>query len=278
MTTGFQTFYAIDQPIAALPGSFGPNTKIRSLKNSAAETRQVSTVQIGTIQANSNYTITLTPPDGTPAISVTVNSGSLTAAQTRDAIVAALRASRIFSYMVPAPVSTANYTLTGRKPGVAYTLAISATHTSYTLATVAATTATVVPFGRIVARKTSYAADVLSLPTATDDVLLGVSVIDPSSVRAGYGSAAVVHYGRNEMVSFTDNGDVYIEAETDIAINSTLHFRHAVDGSLDKLGVLSASAGTGKTAIPAALGIRVLSPSLTLPSGQTVVYCRVLRG
>lgn len=81
MTTGFQTVYTIDQPINALPGSFGPNTRIRSLKNSAAETRQVSTIEIGTIQPNANYTITLTPPDGTPAITVTVNSGSLTAAQ-----------------------------------------------------------------------------------------------------------------------------------------------------------------------------------------------------
>lgn len=278
MTRGFQTRFSTDPLIDALPGSYGPNAKIRSLKNSATDVAQVSTVAIGTVQASQDYTITLTPPDGTAAIAVTVNAASLTAAQLRNAVVTAIQGSRLFSYMIPAPSSTSDYTLTGRVLGLAYPLTISNTHASYTLtATTAAGTSAAVPFGRLVARKAAWAADVVALPTASDDILLGASVIDATSVRAGYGAAAVVSYGRNQMVSFTDDGDIYLEAETAVAANSTLLFRHTADGALNRLGVLAVGAGTGRAALPAGFIVNVLRPSLTLPSGQIVVYCRLLR-
>lgn len=262
---GNQTQYPLnsDRAFAGMPVQ---TNKVDSYINSAGTTQQTVAIAIGTAANSTAYTVTGLGQ----TISIT-SGGSATGVAIGTALAAAIQANSVFSSRFSVGAvngSTGNFTLTSRLFGVDTAVAVSGGGAGYAATNNVSARAANIAYGLVVAKSGILdGVPMGALPTGASDVIAGIAVAT-TSLPAPDAATGDAIYRNGDVMAVMARGVIWAIAEEAVATNSSLFFRH---GS-GTLGVIAASSGTGKAALP---GCRPAEPSITLRDGTILVKVEV---
>lgn len=266
-TTFGKTFQSTvtSYPEAGFPGLIVEALSVGAYIYPLSAAAQSVTVTIGTISASTNYTVTVN------TTAVTVNSASLTNAQTASALADAIKANPYMYARYSVSVASDVITLTHRQPSANET--VTATGGSVAFANTASTTKANLKLGRVLALDSAVLDGELpsaKLPTGSD-LLLGIGGIYGHSDGWARDSSGNVEraISPGAAINVVKKGLVYCYAEAAVtAGDSALFYRDTANGSLNQLGAIAPASGTGLTALPAA---KAAGNSFTISTGEIVV-------
>jgi hypothetical protein len=279
---GFQT--SIGSTLTpGYPGQVTQDVRSSTYVNAAIERAQVETVTIGTGTATT-YSITKLGE------TVSYTSAVTTVTVIIAGLVAALQANANIGRKFAITSTSTTILLTARQKGVVSTVGtVSGGGASY--AVVISTTATVqsaLALGRVAVTRSTYGAvdgiPVASLPTAaTGDRIVGAITAENSYAQTGLGEAAVTNVQANRPFSVLESGNIWAEAETAIALNSPLLYRHTTSGAFNKIGAISTSAVAqvdtvtiGTPANSTVYGITKDGEAVTIVSGGSATAAAII--
>lgn len=272
----------------AIPGQlegFG-SPGIRTMRNSALDVLWSNTVAApSTVDNSTTYSVELTGGEIVGTLQATfTTSGSATQAALAAGLLAAIRASVMYRYVIPT-LSGSTITLKSRKPAVNYTVA-SASNASTTNDLTIGTAVTYVQstdidFGRFVVGSTSGTIDAPNearLPTTNSNVVIrGVTVAPRAAAeKNAIGPTAVAKYYKNEamdvLVRSADATGIWVECDSAITATSTLYVDCNTSGAYGRLTATStnnlATSGVSLVELPTLTvvpGVYVCCVAVNLP-------------
>lgn len=261
----------------AIPGQlegFG-SPGVRTIKNSALDVLWSNTIGIpASVDNSTTYSVTLTGGEisGTITASFTTG-GSATQAALGAGLLAAIRASGMYRYVIPTLASN-TITLKARAAAVNYTLACPTNAATTNDLTIGSQTAFVqstdIDFGRFVVRSTSGTIDAPNearLPLTNSNVTaVGVTLAPRTAVeKNAIGPTAKSLYYKNEamdvIVRTNDAIGVWVECENNITSASSLFIDCNTTGAQGRLTATS----TSNLAVPSGVSLVELPTATAIP-------------
>lgn len=266
MQTIYRTNFASGYP-GMLEGIGTP--RVKAYKNNTGVQYASSTITTPATPTNSQaYTLTINGIS-----SVFTSDASATAAEIFAGVLAAVRASAAFDQVDVLNVNSGarTFLLRSRRPLTALTVAVGSSPSSNNVAFSTPTTPAApsdVPFGRIVARASTDAADSCKLPAADTDIILGVAQATYAEQRQAVGPNARPAYYAYDAVDVIQNTitceGVWIPCIEDIAAGDTIYAR--VSGA--NAGMITTTA-SGNIALAGLL--KAVEPSVMSYSDKIVL-------
>ncbi len=268
----YQLYYS-----KAIPGQlegFG-SPGVRTIKNSALDVLWSNTIGIpATVDNSTTYTVSFIGGDVQTAITASFTTGgSATQAALGAGLLAAIRASNIYRYVIPT-IASNTITLRARAAAVNYTLTCPTNvSTTNDLTIGSATTfvqSTDIDFGRFVVRSTSGTIDAPNearLPLTSSNVTaVGVTLAPRAAAeKNAIGPLAKALYYKNEamdvVVRTNDAIGVWVECENNITAASSLFIDCNTSGSQGRLTATS----TSNLAVPAGVSLVELPTATVIP-------------
>ncbi len=166
---------------------------------------------VGLVYDQYSLTIPATPTSST-VYSVTVDGittsfttdASATNAELEDGLLNSMRTNPEFNSRVEATLDAVANTITLTARQYLQPLAVSAPQFTVTRITASLPKISPIPFGRYIARKSTYVQDVAALPTATTDKLVGITLSNHGTEKTGMYDEAIAGYPAMSTMNAVD--------------------------------------------------------------------------